>query len=181
MVTVPLFLLAVAWGSAAPVPVTLLVVLVVLPLVATRGDSEAHRLRLDHGVATGWAERRMGPGVLSGPRLLGNMVIGTLRCLLWVLMGAAGMLAWYGLDRLDLSPVIGRGVLRAVGALTVGSILYANRRGTRRFRTGLGLDEIAESLSPTGGMNERVAVLWLVSVGLAAGALWLDPSAYPLG
>lgn len=181
LVTVPLFLLAVAWGSAAPVPVTLLVVLVVLPLVATRGDSEAHRLRLDHGVATGWAERRMGPGVLSGPRLLGNVVIAALRCLPWALMGAAGMLAWYGLDRLDLSPAIGRGVLRAVGALTVGSILYANRRGTRRFRTGLGLDEIAESLSPTGGMNERVAVLWLVSVGLAAGALWLDPSAYPLG
>jgi serine/threonine-protein kinase len=179
-VTVPVFALAVAAGGAAPVLATALVVGLALPLLATRGDSAAHRLRLHHGVADGWAERRMGPGALAPARFVRNVVASVLRASPLVGLGAVFLAGWYGLEGLDVGRGLLHATLRAIGVVVVGSIAYLARHGSRRFRTGLGLDDLAERLAPGGRVNERVVVLWLVSGALVAGGFWLTPSPFPL-
>jgi hypothetical protein len=178
--TVPLFLLAVGAGAAAPVLATALLVAVVLPLLATRGDSAAHRLRVRYGVADGWAERRMGPGALAPARFVRNVVASVVRASPLVGLGAVLLAGWYALEGLDVSRELLHAALRVVGLLVVGAIAYLARQGSRRFRTGLGLDDLAARLTPDGRLNERVVVLWLVSVALVAGGFWLTPSPFPL-
>ena len=179
-VTIPLFALAVAAGGAAPVLATAIVVGLALPLLATRGDSAAHRLRLRYGVADGWAERRMGPGALASPRFVRNVIASVVRASPLVGLGAVLLAGWYGLEGLDVSRGLLHASLRAIGVVVVGSIAYLSRQGSRRFRTGLGLDDLAERLSPDGRVNERVVVLWLVTGALVAGGFWLTPSPFPL-
>lgn len=178
--TVPLFLLAVGAGAAAPVLATALLVAVVLPLLATRGDSAAHRLRVRYGVADGWAERRMGPGALAPARFVRNVVASVVRASPLVGLGAVLLAGWYALEGLDVSRELLHAALRVVGVVVVGAIAYLARQGSRRFRTGLGLDDLAARLTPDGRLNERVVVLWLVSVALVAGGFWLTPSPFPL-
>lgn len=179
-VTIPLFALAVAAGGAAPVLATAIVVGLALPLLATRGDSAAHRLRLRYGVADGWAERRMGPGALASPRFVRNVIASVVRASPLVGLGAVLLAGWYGLEGLDVGRGLLHASLRAIGVVVVGSIAYLSRQGSRRFRTGLGLDDLAERLSPDGRVNERVVVLWLVTGALVAGGFWLTPSPFPL-
>lgn len=178
--TVPLFLLAVGAGAAAPVLATALLVALVLPLLATRGDSAAHRLRVQYGVADGWAERRMGPGALAPARFVRNLVASVVRASPLVGLGAVLLAGWYALEGLDVSRELLHAALRVVGVLVVGAIAYLARQGSRRFRTGLGLDDLAARLTPDGRLNERVVVLWLVSAALVAGGFWLTPSPFPL-
>src|SRR5690554_7393148 len=61
--------------STLSLPDALPILVVVLPWLATAGDSLAHRLRSQHGVAAGWAETRMGPGALAPVRFLRNVVL----------------------------------------------------------------------------------------------------------
>lgn len=176
----PLTAVALATASAAPVLVTALVVLVVLPLVATFGDSLAHRLRAEHGVVGGWAERRLAPGALAPGRFLRNVVVSTLRGAPMIGVGAVLLAGWYGLDRLTDATIVLDLALRAIGLLVVGVIVVTARDGSGRFRTALGIDALVARWVPDGRTTERIVILWIVATFVVAGALWLTPDPFPL-
>ena len=179
-VTVPLAVLAIACGAAAPVAMTGLVVLFVLPWLATFGDSVAHRLRVEHGVVGGWAERRVAPAALAPIRFVRNVLTSLFRASPVLGVGAVTLAGWYGLDGLDVPRSLLHVLLRLIGATVVGVIVVTAREGSPRFRTGLALDELVVRWVPGGRTNERVVVGWLVAAALTAGALWLTPSNLPL-
>jgi hypothetical protein len=177
---VPLAGIAVAVGAAAPVLGTAVVVLLALPLLATIGDSVAHRLRAEHGVASGWAEQRLAPGALAPARFLRNALVSLVRATPMIGVGAVLLAGWYGLDNLaEGSPVVDW-ALRAIGALVVGVIVGTARDGSGRFRTGLGLDHLVARWVPEGRTTERMVVIWLVATFVVAGAVWLSPDPFPL-
>lgn len=176
----PLTAVALATASAAPVLVTTVLVFVVLPLIATLGDSQAHRLRTEHGVSAGWAERRMAPGALATPRFVRNAMVSTLRATPMIGVGAVLLAAWYGLDRITEVATVVDLALRAIGLLVVGIILVTARDGSGRFRTGLGLDDLVARWVPDGRTTERLVVLWIGATFVIAGSLWLTPDPFPL-
>jgi serine/threonine protein kinase len=177
---VPLVAVALATGSAAPVLVSALVVLVGLPFLATLGDSVGHRLRAEHGVAHGWAERRLAPGALAPARFLRNVAVSLLRSVPALAIGAVLLGAWYGLDGLSLPTAASNLVLRGVGLITVGLLVMTGRNGASGFRTGLGIEEVVARWVPAGRTTERLVVGWLVAAIVVAGALWLSPDPFPL-
>ena len=87
---------------------------------------------------------------------------------------------WYGLDRLAVPSTVSDLALRAIGLGAAGIVCAANREGSRRFRTGLGLDDLTRRVTPEARVNERVVVLWVVAVAVVAAGLWLAPSPFPL-
>lgn len=176
----PLAVVALATASAAPVLVTALVVLVALPLIATIGDSQAHRLRSEHGVAGGWAEQRVAPGALAPARFLRNSVVSTVRATPMIGVGAVLLAAWYGLDRITDIPLLVDLALRAIGLGVVGATLLTARDGSGRFRTGLGVDDIVARWVPDGRTTERLVIFWIVATFVVAGSLWLTPDPFPL-
>ncbi|MBX3285614.1 MAG: protein kinase [Actinobacteria bacterium] len=178
--TVPLFAVALATASAAPVLITALVVLVALPLVATVGDSAAHRLRAQRGLAAGWAERRLAPGALAPARFLRNVLASVLRASPMIGIGAVLLAGWYGLEGLDAPAGLVNVALRVVGAIVVGVVVATARDGSSRFRSGLGIDALVERWVPHGRTTEAVAVGWVVAVFVVAGSLWLTPAPFPL-
>jgi hypothetical protein len=171
---------ALAAGSAAPVLVTAVVVVLVLPLLATVGDAVAQRLRAEHGMGGGWAAQRMAPGALAPVRFVANAVRSVVRASPVIGLGVVLIAGWYGLDRLSTPRSATDLALRATGVVVVGALIAASRHGSRRFRTGLGIDELVVRLVPEGRTTERVVVIWLVATFVVAGALWLSPSPFPL-
>lgn len=178
--TVPALLVVLALASAAPVLATAVLVLVVLPALATLGDSAAHRLRAAHGVAGGWAERRLAPGALVTPRFVRNVAASVLRAIPMLGVGVVLLAGWYGIDALGASRTLVDGALRLIGLLAAGVLAMAAREGTARFRTGAGIDHLVVRLVPGGRTTERLVVLWIVAAFLVAGALWLRPDPFPL-
>jgi hypothetical protein len=178
--TVPLLAVALATASAAPVLVTALVVLVVLPLVATIGDSAAHRLRTRHGVAGGWAERRLAPGALAPARFVRNVAASVLRASPMIGIGAVLLAGWYGLEGLDAPALLLNVTLRGIGIVVVGVVVATARDGSSRFRSGLGIDALVERWVPDGRTTEAMAIGWVVAVFVVAGSLWLTPAPFPL-
>ena len=176
----PAVAVALAWASAAPVLTTVVVVLVALPVLATIGDSAAHRLRARHGIPAGWAERRLAPGALAPVRFVRNLVVSIVRAAVLLVIGAILLGGWYGLEHLHTPQVLLDLCLRGIGVLVVGVILWTARIGSSRFRTGLGVDEVTERMVPDGRTSERVVIGWVVAVFLVAGALWLTPAPFPL-
>ena len=177
---VALMLVALSAASAAPVMVSLLLVLVVFPGIATLGDSVAHRLRQEYGMTSGWAERRLTPGVLAPARLARNIIFSVLRSSLALVVGGVLVAAWYGLEQLTSNPVALDLSLRGIGLVVVGIILAVGRSGSARFRTALGLDELVSRWVPDGRTSERLVVLWVVCTFVAAASIWLTPSPFPL-
>ena len=177
---VALMLVALSAASAAPVMVSLLLVLVVFPGIATLGDSVAHRLRREYGMTLGWAERRLTPGALAPARLARNIMFSVLRSSLALIVGAVLVAAWYGLGQLTSNPVALDLSLRGIGLVVVGIILAVGRSGSARFRTALGLDELVARWVPDGRTSERLVVLWVVCTFAAAASIWLTPSPFPL-
>ncbi len=176
----PLTAVALATASAAPVLVMTVLVVVVLPLIATLGDSLAHRLRAEHGVAGRWAERRMAPGPLAPARFVRNVVVSIVRATPMIGVGAVLLAGWYGLDRLTDAGEVLDLTLRAIGLLVVGVTVATARDGSGRFRTGLGLDHLVARWVPEGRTTERLVVLWMVATFVVAGAVWLTPDPFPL-
>lgn len=177
---VPLAAVALATASAAPVLVTAIVVLLALPLIATLGDSAAHRRRSEYGVATGWAERRLTPTTLAPARFVRNVVVSAVRSALAVGLGALLLVGWYAIDDLGAAPVVLRGGLRSIGLIVVGLIIATSRNASGRFRSGIGLEELTALVFPDGPARERVVVIWLLAGALVAASLWLTPSLFPL-
>ena len=176
----PLAAVGLATASAAPVLVTAILVLLVLPSIATLGDSATHRLRSEYGVATGWAERRLAPTTLAPARFVRNVVVSVVRAVPAVGLGALLLAAWYAMDNLGAAPVVLRGGLRVIGLVVVGVILATSRNASGRFRSGIGLEELTARAVPDGRTTERVIALWLVAAALVAASLWLTPSPFPL-
>ncbi|MEO6987206.1 MAG: protein kinase [Aquihabitans sp.] len=179
-VLLPLTAVALATASAAPVLVTAILVLLVLPLIATLGDSATHRLRLEYGMATGWAERRLAPITLAPARFLRNVLVSAVRSIPAVGLGALMLLGWYAMHDLGAAPMVLSGGLRATGLIVVGLILATSRNPTSRFRSGVGLEELTALVLPDGRTNERAVVIWLLAAALVAASLWLTPSPFPL-
>ncbi len=176
----PLTTVTLAAASAAPVLVTALVVIVVLPVLATWGDSVAHRLRADAGLPGGWLERRSSPGAMAPVRFVRNVMVSIVRAAVMLVVGGILVGAWYGLDRLTDARVVIDLTLRAIGLGVVGVILALGRHGSSRFRSAIGLDELVARMVPRGRTTERLVILWVVCTFVAAGSLWLSPSAFPL-
>ncbi len=179
LVTVPLAILAIAAGSAAPLVVIGLLVLVVLPLLATVGDSVARRQRAQRGFAAGRSER-LPVGVVVPSRFVRNLVTSVLRTSPIVGVSAVFIGCWYALDQTSLPQGILDVTLRLIGGGTAWLLLVSAREGSPRFRSGLGIDRLVHRLAPVGRMTERLIVAWLlVAIGVVA-ALWLAPDAFPL-
>ena len=179
-VTIPLAALAVTACGAAPVLASALVVLVALPFLATFGDSVAHRLRMSHGVAGGWTERRLSPGALAPARFARNLVVSVFRTSPIIGIGAVLLGAWYALGKTSIGPTALDLVLRAIGMLVGALLVGTSREGSARFRTGFAIDELVARWVPEGRTTERVVIGWVVVVILVAGALWLAPDPFPL-
>lgn len=175
-----MLMVALAAAMADPVLATLLVVVVGLPLLATLGDSEAQRLRAAHGVEGGWAERRLAPGALAPTRFFRNLVVSIVRASPVVGIGAVLLGGWYGLKGLHVPDGLLHLGLRVIGLGVVGALVALSRDGSSRFRTGLGLDVLADRLAPGGRTSQRLFVVWVVAVILVAGSLWLTPDPFPL-
>lgn len=179
LVTLPLAAFAVAAGSAAPLLVIGVVVLVVLPWLATLGDDEARRQRAERGFAAGRAER-LPTGVVVPSRFVRNVVTSVLRTSPIVGVSAVFLGCWYALDQTSLPQGILDVLLRVIGGGTVWLLLLGAREGSPRFRSGLGIDRVVRLVAPEGRVSERVVVLWLLAAIGVAAALWLTPDAFPL-
>ena len=179
LVTIPFAVFAVAAGSAAPLVVIGLLVLVVLPVLATVGDAAARRERAQLGFAEGRAER-LPAGVVLPSRFVRNLVASVLRTSPIVGVTALLLAGWYALDQTSLPQGLLDGALRIVGGGSVLFLLLGSREGSSRFRTGLGVEQLVRRFAPDGRVTERLVVAWLVlAIGTAA-ALWLTPDAFPL-
>ncbi|MCB0976688.1 MAG: protein kinase [Acidimicrobiales bacterium] len=178
-VLLPLVAIAVAAGSAAPVLATALLVLAVLPVLATAGDTVTQRMRGEHGTK-GWTQGGVPAGLLLVPRLVRNVVLSIIRTAPIVVGGGAAIAGIYALDRLGAGSWVVDGTLRAVGAVACGTVAFGARNGGPHFRSGIGTEQLVERLAPGGRTNQTVVVLWIVAVFLVAGSLWLSPSAFPL-
>ncbi|MCU1372419.1 MAG: serine/threonine protein kinase [Ilumatobacteraceae bacterium] len=179
LVTVPLAVFAIAAGSAAPLVVIGLLVLVVLPLLATVGDHVARQQRAQRGFADGRVER-LPSGVVVPSRFVRNLVTSVLRTSPIVGVTALFVAAWYALAQTSLPVGVLEASLRIVGGGAVAVLLLSAREGSPRFRSGMGIDRLVTRFAPDGRVTERLVVMWLVlAIGVAA-ALWLTPDAFPL-
>ncbi len=178
--TVPLLIVTLAVGTAAPVLVTALLVVVLLPALATLGDSVSHRLRAEHGIGRGWAEKRLAPGALAPARFVANVVVSVVRNSPWIGIGAVLLVGWFGLEGLS-TPVWALDLaLRGLGLVVVGLVVATGRSGSHRFRTAIGLDELVARFVPEGRTTERLVIAWVIGVALVAAALWLSPDTFPI-
>ena len=179
-VTIPLVAAALAVAAAAPVVALAIVVVLVLPLLATVGDGVARRLRADAGVEARWAEVHLPKPVLAPVRFVRNVVISVLRTSPVVGVGAILLALWYVVAETSLSVAIVDGLLRIIGAGTVGALLMTSWEGSPRFPSGLGLDEVVRRSVPGGRTTERLVIGWIVVALVVVLALWLDPDPFPL-
>jgi len=179
LVTVPLAVFAVAAGSAAPLIVIGLLVLVVFPLLATVGDAAARRERAQLGFAEGRSER-LPAGVVVPSRFVRNLVTSVLRTSPILGVTAVFLACWYALAQTSLPTGALDVLLRLIGGVATAALLAGARQGSSRFRTGLGIERLVVRLAPGGRVTERLAVAWIVIVIGVVAALWLTPDAFPL-
>ncbi|MGN6695180.1 MAG: protein kinase domain-containing protein [Aquihabitans sp.] len=179
LVTVPLAVLAVAAGSAAPLVVIGLLVLVVFPVLATIGDAAARRERVQLGFAEGRSER-LPAGVVVPSRFVRNLATSVLRTSPILGVTAVFLACWYALAQTSLPQGFLDWLLRIIGGVATAALLSGARHGSSRFRTGLGIERLVARLAPEGRVTERLAVTWIVIVIGVVAALWLTPDAFPL-
>lgn len=178
-VIIPLVVMAAALGAAAPVLGSLVVALIATPLVATIGDGLGQRRRNKHGIQPSWAEQNFPSGFLAAPRFLRNVGVSALRSLPVLGVSAILLVGWYGIKRVNANPVVLDAYLRLLGAGSVISLLTIGNSGSRRFRAELGVEQLTAWLRPNGKIGEVIVVFWIVTIGITAAALWLDPTPFP--
>lgn len=179
-VTLPLAAVAVACAMAAPVLVTAAVVLIVLPALATVGDGLARRLRAEQGLDGTWADRSLPAALLAPTRYVRNVVVAVVRTSPVVGVGAVVLGLWYALGQTAVPQPVLDWSLRLIGAATVGGVLASSVKGSARFRTSLGVDELVRVAAPDGRTTERVAIGWIIALSVVAAAIWLTPDPFPL-
>jgi hypothetical protein len=181
LVTVPVGVAVASLASAAPVVVIPLLVLVVLPALATVGDVVVHRYRSEIG-ADVKAWHRVDARAAAPAFFLRNVLTSILRAIPALLLGAVAI----GVAALIGSPDPGSGwrdlVIRLGGVGAVLCLLVPARHGGRAFRTGTGINRVVtEFVDDRGRLDTRGWVLLVVAVALTAFGLWLHPELWPLG
>ncbi|MBS1847421.1 MAG: protein kinase, partial [Actinobacteria bacterium] len=140
-VTWPAGVAVIAAMSAAPVVVSVLVALVALPWLATLGDIEVHRHRRRSGQRqTRWHHAPM--SVVAPVRFARNVVIGLLRALPAVALGAIGYAVTQGIVSTSGNPIAveTRDLVIRITGVAMGLVLVVPIRHTGRgFRADEGL------------------------------------------
>ena len=159
--------------------ISVLLVLVGMPALATLGDYRVHLERQRAGQAAGWLERR--DARAAAPVLVAkNLLLSAYRSVLPLAFLAAMVAIWYLIDKTKASTQVGQFWLRGTGAATA-LIIVKIAAGRGRIRTSEGVDELlARVTSPTGRMIEAGWILWIVCIGLTAAGLWFTPDLFPL-
>jgi hypothetical protein len=171
--SLPLAVAAVSLGSAAPVLIAVVLVVVALPALATLGDYRMHVERQRAGQAAGWLDRR--PAGAAAPlHVAKNLLVSLYRSLLPLAFLASMVGLSYLLEKIKLEEIEPYW-LRATGAATalmlvkIGSV-------PGRIRSSEGLDDIlARITTPTGRLTQTGWVLWIVCIALTAGGLFPVP------
>jgi hypothetical protein len=179
-VTLPVAVAAVALSSASVVPVSGLLALVALPLLATLGDLVVH----DHRLRTGQASRRwhQWPHSTVAPlRAVRNLGV----ALGWAVPGLAMAGVTIVAGVLTDSPrwsTLHDVLVRVGGALAGCLLLWACAKGGPTFQSGLGVDRAAgRFVDQRGKLLQAGWVLWIVAIGVTAFGLWLSPEVWPFG
>jgi len=175
--TLPLAVAAVSLGSAAPVLIAIVLVVVAMPALATLGDYRVHIERQRAGQAAGWLGRR--PAGAAAPlHVAKNLLVSLYRSLLPVAFLASMVALSYLLEKIKLEE-IEPFWLRATGAAT--ALMLVKLGSTPgRIRSSEGLDDVlARITTPTGRLTQAGWVLWIVCIGLTAGGLFLTPDPFP--
>jgi hypothetical protein len=161
----PAVAVGVAVTGALPVLGAVLLASVVLPALATVGDTVVRR-------------RRDGGYVVV--RMLRNAAVGVLRTS--PVIGVAALLLglWYLVAETSLGQGVVDAMLRTLGMGTAAALWLATREGSERFRSGTGVLALVERASPAGRTTQRLVVGWVVAAAVVAGALWLEPHPFPL-
>jgi len=179
-VTMALALVAISAGIGAPVLALGAMVLVVLPVLGTIGDMAVRSARFKEAEVDA-PRRRTAPSAVVAPgRFLRNLVVSVVKCSPILGVSAVLLGLWYLADQTSLSGGALDVVLQVIGAASVAAIVAANGTGSSSFRTGLGVERIAEWIAPGGRLNLRVFVGWVLVVVVVCLALWLDPDPFPL-
>lgn len=161
----PAVAVVVAAAGAVPVLVTVLLVVVGLPALATVGDTVA-RQRHDLGYVL--------------VRTARNALAGVLRCSPVVGVSALMLGLWYVAEGATVPQWLLDAMLRFLGSGTAIALWLTNRDGSDRFRTGVGIRSLVVRAVPGGRTTERLVVAWVIAAALVAGALWLAPDPFPL-
>jgi hypothetical protein len=174
---VPLAVAAISLGSAAPVLVAIVLIVVALPGLATLGDYRMHIERQRAGRAAGWLDRR--PASAAAPlHVFKNLLVSLYRSLLPVAFLASMVGLSYLLEKIRLEE-IEPFWLRVTGAATAFMLVKLGST-PGRIRSSEGLDDIlARITTPAGRLTQTGWVLWIVCIGLTAGGLFLTPDPYP--
>jgi hypothetical protein len=163
------------------VAAVLVLVLVVLPVLATWGDSIVHRFRRESGTAQRWIERATPPAAAAPVRFVGNLVVSIVRSLPVAALTGVLVGVWYGLEHLHVPQAVLDALLRTIGLVSTALLVLPARSGSPRFRTGVAVeDAVSRLVTPAGRLRQRGVVLWIVAVAALAGSFFLTPEVWPL-
>lgn len=180
-ITYPLGAAAVALMSSMPIVSGVLLVVVVLPAVATSGDLVVHRHRQASG-ATRRSWHRAEPNVVAPALMARNVIVSVVRSIPAIAIVAVGVLV---AGSLGSDPGMARWHDLAVRVAGLGaglSLVIPARRGGRSFRSEMGLDLLtAWAMEGRNRPGTRIATVVFISVFLVALGLWLQPDLWPLG
>lgn len=159
---VPFVITVIVLGSAAPVLTGGILVLLVLPLLATIGDL-----------------RRRGLGRFGATRFLRHLVTSLMRALPAIGLTALLLLVHRAVVGADHEPVVAVALLRLTGIIAAILLLGALRGRRDRFPVRDGLDRMTSALRADGRIGERTIAVWIVLLALIVIGLWLEPTPFP--
>ena len=179
-VTFPLVAAIVALASAAPLIVSALVTVLLLPAAATVGDVEVHRYRQAIGAERrGW--HRAAPSTVVPLLFLRNLGVALVRALPAIAIGAIGVVAERAIAGSSIRGFWRDWSIRLCGVSMALVLLIPARHGGRTFRSDPGITRwSAWAMEGRERPGTRTATIWVIAVfGLALGA-WLHPELWPL-
>ena len=180
VVSLPLTLALVVLTSAAPVLMTVVSALVILPLLATDGDLALHRHRRTWGGAANWFQRR-GELFAAAPRFVRNVVVSFVRALPTLILLGVLVACWYQIHSHARLAQTAMWFLRLSGVAVGLLLVVPAMRGSRRFNTGVAIDAIHLRLAPSGSRLIATGwLLWLVAILLIAAGAAFSPDVWPL-
>lgn len=178
-VTWPCGVAIVALASASPIIVSAALTIVVLPLLATVGDLQAHR----HRRRTGSARRRWDdarPTTVAPVRFVRNLAIALVRSLPAIAVAAIGYATVQVLTDGGIVSTARDLTIRVTGIVMSLVLLLPARHGGRGFRTDLGITAgagwVMEHRTRPG---VRTFVIWIVAVAVTAFGMLFDPEMWP--
>jgi serine/threonine protein kinase len=179
-VTWPVGIALVVLSSASPLIVSVLVGLIVLPLLATRGDLEVHRHRRRIGAQRRkWHDAR--PAIVGPVRFVRNVVMGAARALPAVALAAIGFATERVFSDTTFDPLWRDLVIRSTGVAMALVLLVPARHPGRGYRTDLGITSWAGAvMEGRRRPGTRAFVVWVIALAATAFGAWLGPELWPL-